>query len=116
GSGADAATLALTSTLLVIGTSFFIFDGFQVIAAGALRGFNDTRGPLLFAALSFWVIGFTCAYLLAFRAGLRAVRVWVGLVLRLVCYAALLVMRFARLAHPEYLPSQSRTSFAPAHT
>jgi hypothetical protein len=40
----------------------------------------------------------------------------VGLVLGLVCYAALLVMRFARLAHPEYLPSQSRTSFAPAHT
>jgi MATE family multidrug resistance protein len=115
GSGADATTLALTSTLLLVGTSFFIFDGFQVIAAGALRGFNDTRVPLLFAAVSFWVVGFTCAYLLAFRAGLGAVGVWTGLVLGLACYAALLVVRFARLAHPEYLPSPSRTALAAAH-
>ncbi|MBV8746770.1 MAG: MATE family efflux transporter [Xanthobacteraceae bacterium] len=115
GSGADAATLALTSTLLLIGTSFFIADGLQVIANGALRGFNDTRVPLLFAAVSFWVVGFTCAYLLAFRAGLGAVGVWVGLVLGLACYAVLLVTRFARLAHSEYLPSPSQTALAAAH-
>jgi hypothetical protein len=36
-------------------------------------------------------------------------------VLGLVCYAALLVTRFARLAHPEYLPSPSRTPLAAAH-
>jgi MATE family multidrug resistance protein len=116
GSAGDPATVALTSTLLVVGASFFIFDGLQVIAAGALRGFNDTRVPFLFAAASFWLVGFPGAYLLAFRAGLGAVGVWVGLVLGLVCYAALLVTRFTRLAHPEYLPSPSRTALAAAHS
>jgi MATE family multidrug resistance protein len=115
GSDADPATLSLTSTLLLIGASFFIADGLQVIAAGALRGFNDTRVPFLFAAASFWLVGFPCAYLLAFRAGLGAVGVWVGLVLGLVCYAALLVTRFARLAHPEYLPSTIPTVAATAY-
>jgi MATE family multidrug resistance protein len=115
GSAGDPATVALTSTLLVVGASFFIADGLQVIAAGALRGFNDTRVPFLFAAASFWLVGFPCAYLLAFRAGLGAVGVWVGLVLGLVCYAALLVTRFTRLAHPEYLPSTTPTVAATAH-
>ena len=32
--------------LLVIGGTFFITDGLQTIAAGALRGMNDTRMPL----------------------------------------------------------------------
>jgi MATE family multidrug resistance protein len=114
-SAGDPATVALTSTLLVVGASFFIFDGLQVIAAGALRGFNDTRVPFLFAAASFWLVGFPCAYLLAFRAGLGAVGVWVGLVLGLVCYAALLVMRFTRLTKRQYLPSPSRTALAAAH-
>jgi MATE family multidrug resistance protein len=116
GHGVDPATLALTSTLLLVGASFFIFDGFQVIAAGALRGFNDTRVPLLFAAVSFWAVGFTCAYVLAFRAGLGAVGVWLGLVLGLACYAVLLVMRFSRLAHRQYLPALSRTAAAATYS
>src|SRR5262249_30124504 len=45
-----AATVALAATLLVVGASFFIADGTQTVAAGALRGLNDTRLPLLFAA------------------------------------------------------------------
>ena len=32
----------------LVGASFFIADGVQTVAAGALRGLNDTRMPLLF--------------------------------------------------------------------
>ena len=46
----DPQTVALAASLLVLGASFFIADGVQTIAAGALRGLNDTRVPLLFAA------------------------------------------------------------------
>ena len=42
-------TAELSATLLLVGATFFIADGIQTIAAGALRGMNDTRVPLLFA-------------------------------------------------------------------
>jgi MATE family multidrug resistance protein len=57
-SGGNAATARLAATLLIIGASFFVTDGVQGIAAGALRGLNDTRVPMVFAAVSFWLIGF----------------------------------------------------------
>src|SRR5262245_3458815 len=52
------ATLQLAALLLAVGASFFIADGVQTVAVGALRGLNDTRMPLLFAAICFWLIGF----------------------------------------------------------
>src|SRR5262249_40410818 len=73
------ATIALAAWLLVIGGTYFITDGLQTIAAGALRGMNDTRVPLLFAAVSYWLVGFCSAYALAFHTSLGASGVWVGL-------------------------------------
>ena len=102
----DAAhTVALASTLLVVGESFFIADGTQTVAAGALRGLNDTRVPLLFAAFSFWGVAFSTGLWLAFRADLGAVGVWLGLSTGLVVYAALLVWRFQLLTRRGYLPA-----------
>src|SRR5262249_1312789 len=43
-SGPDVVeTAGLAATLLLIGSSFFVCDAIQAIAAGALRGLNDTR-------------------------------------------------------------------------
>ncbi len=53
----------------MVGASFFIADGVQTVAAGALRGLNDTRVPLLFSAICFWLIGFTACYGLGFVLG-----------------------------------------------
>jgi MATE family multidrug resistance protein len=110
GGRADAdATLALAATLLASGATFFIADGVQTIAAGALRGLNDTRVPLLFATLSFWVVGFGTSYTLAFPAGLEAVGIWIGFTVGLVLYALLLVWRFNALTTRGYMPD------APGH-
>jgi multidrug resistance protein, MATE family len=103
GEGTDA-TAQLTATLLLIGSTFFIADGIQTVAAGALRGMNDTRVPLLFATLSYWLIGFTCAYGLGFWTQLGAVGVWVGLSVGTAAYAILLVLRFRLLARSLALP------------
>jgi MATE family multidrug resistance protein len=92
------ATVALAAKLLLIGGTFFIADGLQGIAAGALRGMNDTRIPLAFAAVSYWGIGFCSAYALAFHTALGADGVWVGLSLGTYVYAMLLVWRFRLLA------------------
>lgn len=92
------ATVELAATLLSVGASFFITDAMQSIAAGALRGLKDTRVPLLFAGLGYWVVGFSASYALAFWAGLGATGVWIGLSVGTAVYAALLVLRFRGLA------------------
>jgi multidrug resistance protein, MATE family len=100
-SGGNAATARLAATLLLIGASFFVTDGVQAIAAGALRGLNDTRVPMLFAAVSFWLIGFTCAYGLAFPGRLGAVGIWIGFSTGIATFAALLICRFHVLTLPQ---------------
>jgi MATE family multidrug resistance protein len=97
-------TAALAATLLVVGASFFVFDGVQTVANGALRGFNDTRVPLLIAVVSFWIVGFPASYLLGFTAGGGAVGVWIGLSVSVAVYAALLLWRFRALIRRGYLP------------
>ena len=63
------ASVELTATLLLVGATFFIADGIQSIAAGSLRGMNDTRVPLLFAVIGYWLIGFPAACALASGPG-----------------------------------------------
>jgi len=101
----SAETMALAATLLVVGASFFITDGIQTAAGGALRGLNDTRVPMLFSALSFWAVGFSSCLWLGFATGLGAVGVWIGLSLATGAYAALLVWRFRALTARGYLPA-----------
>ncbi|QPF84766.1 MATE family efflux transporter [Bradyrhizobium genosp. L] len=95
---ASDTTAQLTATLLLIGATFFIADGVQTTSAGALRGMNDTKVPLLFATISYWLVGFASAYALAFWLKLDAAGVWIGLSLGTAVYAALLILRFRLLA------------------
>ena len=101
----SADTFALAATLLVLAASFFLTDGAQTAAGGALRGLNDTRVPLLFSAASFWAVGFVSSYWLGFPMGLGAIGVWIGLSLGTAVYAALLVWRFHSLTARGYLPA-----------
>jgi MATE family multidrug resistance protein len=91
------AVIDLTATLLLVGATFFVADGIQTVVAGALRGLNDTRVPLLFAAISYWLVGFTAAYGLAFHTRLGAIGVWIGLSCGTAVYATLLMLRFRLL-------------------
>ena len=90
--------IELTASLLTVGATFFVADGVQTIAAGALRGLNDTRIPLLFAAVSYWLIGFTIAAALGFWTDLGTIGVWIGLSCGTAVYAVLLLLRFRLLA------------------
>jgi MATE family multidrug resistance protein len=103
GVGADPA-IELTATLLLVGATFFIADGIQTIAAGSLRGMNDTRIPLLFAVISYWLIGFPAACMLGFKTELGAVGVWIGLSCGTAAYALLLILRFRTLSSRLALP------------
>jgi MATE family multidrug resistance protein len=107
--GAQAAsapgTTALAATLLAVGATFFLTDGMQTVAAGALRGLNDTRVPLLIAAFSYWVAGFGAGYGLAFGLGLGAAGVWAGLSAGTTLFAMLLLLRFRALTRVGHMPA-----------
>jgi MATE family multidrug resistance protein len=99
-----ADTIALAAKLLVVGATFFVTDGAQSVIAGALRGLNDTRIPLLIAAFSFWPVGFVASYCLAFPLGYGAVGVWIGLSIGTGVFAVLLLWRFQLLTRAHYMP------------
>src|SRR5258708_5566788 len=90
---ANAGLVAIAVQLFLIAAIFQIFDGVQVIAVGALRGYRDTAVPMLIAAIGYWAIGFVGSWLLAFPLGLGAVGLWSGLALGLAVVATALSLR-----------------------
>jgi multidrug resistance protein, MATE family len=84
----------------VIAAIFQVFDGMQVIAAGALRGYRDTFVPMILAAFGYWGAGFLGGWLLAFPLGYGAIGLWWGLALGLAVVAILLTLRLHLLAPP----------------
>lgn len=95
---ADVAALA--AQLLVVAAFFQLFDGGQVISAGALRGLHDVRVPTVITFIAYWVISLPLGYGLAFHTPLGAVGLWTGLAAGLGCAALLLGWRFHRLTTP----------------
>ncbi|MGJ7040985.1 MATE family multidrug resistance protein [Shinella sp. BE166] len=93
----SAAVLAIAGPFVVIAGIFQLVDGLQAIAAGLLRGLKDTRIPMILALISYWPIGFLCAWFFAFPAGFGGVGVWFGFVSGLAAAAILLNWRFYRL-------------------
>ncbi len=83
--------------LLGVAALFQLADGMQVMALGLLRGVKDTRVPMGLAAVSYWLIGIPCSYVLAFPLGYGGVGLWLGLVVGLVCASGSLMWRFWRL-------------------
>jgi Na+-driven multidrug efflux pump len=78
---------------LTVAAVFQVFDGIQVIAAGALRGHRDTAVPLLIAAFGYWGIGFTGGWLLAFPLSCGPIGLWFGLAGGLAVVTGLLTLR-----------------------
>ena len=58
---ANAQVVALALQFLAVAAVFQLADGAQAVAAGVLRGLQDTRTPMLIAAFGYWVIGFGTA-------------------------------------------------------
>jgi MATE family multidrug resistance protein len=93
---ANAALVAHAVSFLTVGAAFQLFDGMQVVAAGALRGLQDTRVPMWIAIFAYWVPGFGLAVGLGFGTPLEGLGVWIGLAAGLVCASALLLRRWSR--------------------
>jgi len=94
----DVSVKEIAISLLLIAAVFQIVDGIQIGAAGALRGFKDTRMPMLINTFSFWALGFPLAYLAAITFQAPPAYIWAGFVLGLSVAAVLLTARFNRLS------------------
>ena len=92
----DAAVLALAVKFLLIAAIFQLADGAQVVGAAMLRGLQDTRVPMLYAAFGYWVVGLGSGIALAFGAGWGGTGIWTGLALGLAVVAVLMLWRWSR--------------------
>jgi MATE family multidrug resistance protein len=88
---ADAAVIASGAALLRIAALFELFDGFQTVATGALRGLGDTRSPMLAHLAGYWLIGLPISYVLCFRLRWGVPGIWVGLTTALILIGVALV-------------------------
>ena len=104
---ANALVIGLAVSFLRVAAAFQLVDGAQVIGAGMLRGLHDTRWPLLFALVGYWLVGLGIGVWLAFGRDWQGVGIWVGLASGLAAVAVLMLARWVmrgrlgltRLAH-----------------
>ena len=90
----NAALVGFALQYLVMAAAFQLVDGVQAVAAGALRGLQDTRVPMWIAIFSYWVPGIGLSIGLGFFTPLQGVGVWIGLATGLACAAVFLLWRW----------------------
>lgn len=92
----NAAMVAHATQFLFVAAVFQLFDGAQAVGAGALRGLQDTRVPMVYAMVGYWGPGLLTAIWLGFFTPLGGVGIWLGFVAGLATVAALMLRRWAR--------------------
>ncbi len=95
--------LAAALPLLRVAALFQISDGLQVIAAGALRGAGDTRGPFLTNLAGHYLLGLPLGLYLTYAGGpdgqgIGAPGLWWGLLTALTVVGIILTVRFLRMS------------------
>lgn len=97
----DSALAGAAAILLLLAALFQIPDALQVSCAGALRGFKDTRTPMLLQIVSYWGIGLPCGCFLGLHLELAARGFWIGLICGLSAAAVLLGVRLRTIVAQE---------------
>ncbi len=92
----DPAVVSIGAALLRLAALFEIFDGFQIVATGALRGLGDTRSPMIAHLCGYWGVAVPAGYILCFPRQWGAAGIWAGLTAGLILIGAALVWAWAR--------------------
>ena len=91
---ANALVIGLAVSFVRVAAAFQLVDGAQVIGAGMLRGLHDTRWPLIFAFVGYWIVGLGIGSWLAFGADWKGVGIWIGLASGLAVVAVMMLARW----------------------
>lgn len=93
----EPEVVALATQLILLAAIFQISDGLQVGGYGALRGLKDTKIPMYFNFVSYWLVGFPLGYILSIYSGLGPQGLWIGLIAGLTVAALFHNSRFLYL-------------------
>ena len=101
----DSAVQKIAIDLLQLAAIFQVADVLQVAAISALRGYRDTRIPMLIILLSFWGVGMPLGYVLTFTniitPTMGAAGFWIALIAGIASACALLLIRLFRFQLPD---------------
>jgi MATE family multidrug resistance protein len=116
----DVTVQAAAGSLLLLLALFQVADAMQVCAASAVRGYQETRRPMVIHLTAFWCVALPAGFALGYGlldgllpgdpvGPLGARGFWIGLVMGLFVAASLLVRLLdrvsrARLAGPQGVP------------
>ncbi len=99
---ADPRVIEVASMLLMFAALYQFSDVIQVTAAGALRGYQDTRVTMILTLFAYWGIGLPVGYALGLTDWLGQANgpsgLWQGLIVGLTCAALMLGIRLMRTA------------------
>jgi MATE family multidrug resistance protein len=95
----DAKVVAAAIPIFAICACNQVFDGSQVVLAGALRGMGETRIPFLASFCCNWLIGIPVEVLLVTRLHMGLVGVWLAGSAALVPLFAIIVTTWVRRTH-----------------
>jgi len=94
---AEAPVIALAANIMLLATLYQFSDTVQVVSAGALRGYKDTKSILYITFFSYWVIGLTVGLILGltdwFVPKMGPYGFWIGFISGLTTAAILLAWR-----------------------
>jgi multidrug resistance protein, MATE family len=93
---ANTAVIASGAVLVRIAALFELFDGFQIVSTGALRGLGDTRTPMLAHLIGYWAIGLPVTYVLCYPLHWGVSGIWVGLTAALILIGIILLVAWNR--------------------
>ncbi len=93
----NSLIISLASTLLIVAAIFQITDGIAFSGMGALRGYKDTRVPLLIMIIAYWVVGMPLGYNISLTDNIiepiGALGMWIGMAAGMFILSILVLWR-----------------------
>jgi MATE family multidrug resistance protein len=93
----NSVVQSMAMQLMLFAAAYECLDALQVIANGILRGYQDTLAVFLITLVSYWLLGFSSAYVLGLSdwivPAMGARGIWYSFIIAIASAASLLLLR-----------------------